>query len=99
VGVEDMEVVLVVYMEALYRGGHFGGFHHHGHGSFGFFIGSPFFWPSYYYWPYFSYPLYYSSSTVIMPSTPTVYIEQGAIPIVQPLESNNWDYCSNPEGY
>jgi hypothetical protein len=34
-----------------------------------------------------------------MPSSPPVYIEQGTVPKVQPLESNKWDYCSKPEGY
>jgi hypothetical protein len=34
-----------------------------------------------------------------MPSTPPVYIAQGSVPRVQPLESDKWDHCSSPEGY
>jgi len=80
-------------------GGHFGGFHHHGHGGVGLFVGSPFFWPDFYYWPYYSFQPYYSSPTLITPSIPPTYIEQGTVSAVQPLEPNSWDYCSDPAGY
>lgn len=85
-----------------FRGGHFGGphfrgFDHHVHG--GFFIGGPLFWPSYSYRPYYSYPPYYSSPAIVIPSVPSIYIEQSTVPKAQALESDNWDYCSNPEGY
>jgi hypothetical protein len=61
-------------------------------------IGFPYYWP-YYAYPYYAYPPYYSSSAIVMPSAPPVYIEQRTVAKVQPLESNKWDYCANPEGY
>ena len=76
-----------------FRGGYVGGFRHYGYGGSGFFVGFP------YYWPYYSYPPYYSSSAGIIPATPPVYIQQGTVPKVQSLESNSWDFCSNPKGY
>lgn len=68
-------------------------------GGFGFFVGDPFFWSPYYYRPYYFYPRYYSSPALIVPSAPSVYIEQNTVPKVQSIEPNNWNYCPNPEGY
>ncbi len=82
------------------RGEHVEGSRHRNYGEFEFFVGSPFFWPDFYYWPYYTYPPYYSSPTMIMPSTPPAYIEQGTVvPQIQPLQQNNLDYCSDPAGY
>ena len=80
-----------------FRGGYVGGYRHYGYGV-GVGIGFPYYWP-YYAYPYYAYPPYYSSSAIVMPSAPPVYIEQRTVAKVQPLESNKWDYCANPEGY
>lgn len=73
------------------KGGHVRGEH---------FEGSPFFWPDFYYWPYYTYSPYYSSPTMIMPSGPPAYIDQGTVmPQVQSLGPSNLDYCSDPAGY
>lgn len=64
----------------------YGGYGYGGYGLGGYGYGYPF-----YNRPYYSYP-----PTVIVPSTPPVYIQQ-----VQPvqLQPNYWYYCQNPEGY
>ncbi|MGH8549424.1 MAG: hypothetical protein ACRERU_12665 [Methylococcales bacterium] len=68
------------------------------------FLGSSLFWPPYYSWPYsYSapnyYPYSYYPSFLAAQSMPPVYIEQGNIPQVQPLEANYWDYCVSSGGY
>jgi len=78
---------------------HFDAPRHHRHGGSGFFIESPYSQPSFYYWPYYTFQPYYSSPTVIVPSTPPAYIEQGTAPDTQSLEPNSWEYCSDPAGY
>ncbi|HEY8095718.1 MAG TPA: hypothetical protein VIE65_06425, partial [Methylobacter sp.] len=89
----------------VFKGGHvreehFEGSRHRNDGEFEFFQGSPFFWPDFYYWPYYTYPPYYSSPTMIMPSVPPAYIDQGTVvPQIQPIQPNNLDYCSDPAGY
>jgi hypothetical protein len=57
------------------------------------------FWPSYYYWPYYSYPPFYYSEPLAVPTSPPAYIEQGGTAITNPLESNAWQFCPDPEGY
>lgn len=82
------------------RGGHVRGEHvEKFYGESGFFVDSPFSRPDFYYWPYYSFPPYYSSPTIIMPSTPPAYIDQGTAPYTQPLAPSNLDYCSEPAGY
>ncbi len=57
------------------------------YGSFGY--RDPFFYP-----PYYAYP-----PTVVMPSAPSVYIQQQeTVPPVQP-QIQYWYYCQNPDGY
>jgi hypothetical protein len=82
------------------RGEHVEGSRHRNYGEFEFFVGSPFFGPDFYYWPYYTYPPYYSSPTMIMPSIPPAYIDQGTVVSqIQPLGPSNLDYCLDPAGY
>ena len=82
------------------HGGSRGGFgHHHGRFGLGFVLGSSLFWPSYYYWPYYSYNPYTYVPPVAPPAVPPVYIEQGAGTQLEPLGTDYWDYCPDPEGY
>lgn len=53
---------------------------------------------SYYYPPpYYYYPPYYPT-TVVVPSQPTVYVEQGSQPAPQPAQSY-WYYCADSHAY
>ena len=70
--------------------GGYGGFGGYGYGSYGF--GGYGYGDPYYYPPYYAYP-----RTVIVPSTPPVYIQQQVQP-VQP-QTSYWYYCQEPEGY
>jgi len=69
------------------------------HGGTGFFIESPYSRPSFYYWPYYTFQPYYSSPTIITPSGPPAYIDQGTAIDSQSFEPNSWEYCSDPAGY
>ncbi|CAG0953157.1 hypothetical protein GPROT1_00241 [Gammaproteobacteria bacterium] len=83
-----------------YGGNAFWAGRHFGHPGYGFFFGGYPYWPGYgYYWPYSSYGSYYSPNIVVEPVRPPVYIEQGSASGIQPLESGQWQYCANPEGY
>lgn len=68
-----------------YGGYGFGGYGFGGYGWGGY--GYPFYYPPYYYYP----------PTVIVPTTPPVYIQQQVQP-VQP-QTGYWYYCQNPDGY
>jgi hypothetical protein len=89
-------------------GGHFGG-HHHGHSHLSIGLGyfGPGFYGGYGYGGYgfggYGYPFYYPPSysypqTVIVPTSPPVYIQQPQAQPVQP-QTSYWYYCQNPEGY
>ncbi len=60
-----------------------------------------YYYPHYYYPPYY-YPPYYQT-TVVVPSQPTVYIEQGSQPSVQPSaqpqQQGYWYYCADSRAY
>lgn len=83
-----------------YGPGYYGGY---GYGGYGFgrygFGGYGYGYPSYYFPPAYAYP-----PTVIVPTTPPVYIEQQT---QQPAQSaqpaqprtNYWYYCKDPDGY
>lgn len=71
------------------------------HGGVGVIIDVPLFWPGYYPLPY-HYPYYppYYPPTMVVPSSPPVYIEQepqSAPP--QQSQPYYWHYCSKPQGY
>ena len=68
-----------------YGGYGYGGYGFGGYGWGGY--GYPFYYPRAYYYP----------PTVIVPTTPPVYIQQQAQP-VQP-QTSYWYYCQNPDGY
>jgi hypothetical protein len=83
-----------------YYGGHGG---YHGGVRFGVYLGGPVFWPGYYYPPayfprYYSpyYPPYYPP--VVVPPSPSVYIEQGSSQTA-PAPSNWWYYCADSNAY
>jgi hypothetical protein len=80
---------------------------HHGHGGarFGVFIGAPLF-PYYRPYPYYSpyyYPPSYYPPTVVAPSAPPVYIEQGAVaaPAGPTGQASGafWYYCPTSRTY
>lgn len=76
------------------------GRHHHGGVRFGLFVGAPAFWyypPPYYYPPYSP---YYYPRTVVVPSSPPVYVEQGQVdaPPTQP-QAGYWYYCRQANAY
>lgn len=89
---------------------HSRGGHRHNHLNFGFnlggynsgFYGSNFYGPrNYGYGAPFFYPRTYNysyGSTVIVPSTPPIYIQREEIKPTQP-QANYWHYCQNPDGY
>ena len=85
-----------------YGGGGYGRYGGWGRGGFyggivigpGYGYGGGWGWP--YYPPYYAYP----PAVVTVPSTPPVYIEQGAPQQTAPQDpSNYWHYCANPPGY
>jgi len=81
------------------RKGHVGAPRRHDPGRAGFFIESPYSQPNFYYWPYYSFEPYYSSPSIIIPSRPPAYIDQGTVLNIQSFGPNSWDYCSSPAGY
>jgi hypothetical protein len=75
---------------------------HHGHRShFGVFIGAP--WPWYHPPPWNYPPAYYYDDyyprTVIVPSSPSQYIERSEEDSGSAPASGYWYYCRNPDGY
>ncbi|MDT4330986.1 hypothetical protein ACQE3E_16780 [Methylomonas sp. MED-D] len=72
-----------------------GGWHPHGHSSFGFYFGGPV-----YPFPYYRYPdpYYYPPAIISVPQTPPVYIERSQ-PYAPQYPAGYWYYCHNPEGY
>jgi hypothetical protein len=86
------------------RHGRYGG----GHANFGIYLGGPlygpaFYPPGYYYRPY--YPGYYPPA-VVLPSGPTVYIENAAptpVPGQPPVPAQPpgqwWYYCQDSQAY
>jgi len=71
----------------------------HVHDRVDFFIDPPYSQPKFYYWPYYTFQPYYASPSIIMPSGPPAYIDQGTVPTIQSFGPNSWDYCSSPAGY
>ena len=61
--------------------------------------GFPYYYPPYY--PYY-YPPYYPT-TIVVPSQPTVYVEQGSQPSAQPQlqqqPTGYWYYCGDSRAY
>lgn len=81
---------------------------YHGHGGrvhFGISIGVPVFGPRYYPAPYYAYPYAYPAPVyayppvVVQPSTPPVYIEQGAVAAAPAQAQNDWYYCAESGAY
>jgi hypothetical protein len=85
-----------------HRGGHWrghGGGHWGGHTSLGFYFGLPLFGPAYYPAPYYYPPAYYPP-TVVVPSSPPVYIEQdNAQPAPESSRQDWWYYCAESNTY
>ena len=87
------------------RGGYGG--HHHGGGRVGVFIGAPvlgfglpyYGYPGYAGYGYAPYGYYGPATTLVAPSAPPVYIEQGSAAASGPASDGYWYYCSNPDGY
>ncbi len=78
---------------------HHGGGHWRGHASFGLYLGAPLFGPAYYPAPYY-YPPYYYPPTVVVPSSPPVYIEQGSTQAAPSSSQQNWwYYCADSNTY
>ncbi len=73
-----------------YGPGFYGGYGLGGYG-YGYGFGYPFYYP-----PAYAYP-----PTMVMPSTPPVYIQQQQAQPTQPAQpqTNYWYYCQNPDGY
>ncbi len=75
--------------------------HHHGHGGvrFGLFVGAPAFgyYPSPYYYP--PYSPYYYPQTVVVPTAPPVYVEQGQVPAPAQAQPGYWYYCRESNAY
>ena len=73
-----------------YGSGFYGGYGLGGYG-YGYGFGYPFYYP-----PAYAYP-----PTVVVPTTPPVYIQQQQALPVQPAQpqTNYWYYCQNPDGY
>ncbi len=67
------------------------GYGYGGYGFGGYGLGYPFYYP-----PAYAYP-----PTVVVPTTPPVYIQQQQAQPVQPAQpqTNYWYYCQNPDGY
>jgi len=81
------------------RGGHGHGGHGGWHGSYGFYFGFPFYGPGYYPAPYY-YPPYYYPPSVVVPSSPPVYIEQGGTQAAPGSSQQNWwYYCGDSKTY
>jgi len=90
-----------------HSGGHFGGhfdghfghhfdghFHHHHDGHFRVFLSAPLFWG----WGW-DYPAYYSSPSVVVESSPPVYIEQDSGAAADAEGGAYWYYCPETQSY
>lgn len=77
-----------------YAPGFYGGYGYGGYGFGGYGFGYPFY-PNYYQ-PWYTYP-----PTVVVPTTPPVYIERQEAQPERPAQpqSNYWYYCRDPDGY
>lgn len=84
-----VNIGLGYYGPGFYGGYGYGGYGFGGYGMGGF--GYPFYYP----------PSYYFPPTVIVPTTPPVYIQQQQAQPSQPVQpqTNYWYYCQNPDGY
>lgn len=103
-------VYLVVTLYMLLGSGHLGA---HGHSRFSIGLGyyGPGFYGGYGYggygfnrygfggygYPYYYPPMYAYPPTVVVPTTPPVYIQQETQPM--PPQTNYWYYCQKPDGY
>ncbi len=88
-GHSHLSIGLGYYSPGFYGTYGYGGYGFGGYGygyPFGF-SGYPFYYPSYVYPP-----------TVIVPTTPPVYIQQQPAQPAQP-KTSYWYYCQNPNGY
>lgn len=72
----------------FYGGYRYGGYGFGGYGWGGYGYGYPFYYP-----PAYAYP-----QTVIVPTSPPVYVQQPQVQSAQP-QTSYWYYCQNPEGY
>ena len=82
-GHSHWSIGLGYYGPGFYSGYGYGGY---GYGGYGW--GYPYYYP----------PAYYPPQTVIVPTTPPVYIQQQEQQPSQP-QTNYWYYCQNPDGY
>ncbi len=80
--------------------------HGYGHGGnvrFGISLGFPFYAPGYYPWPYYAYPapVYGYPPVAMGPSSPPVYIEQGAAQEApaQSQAQGEWFFCAASKAY
>jgi hypothetical protein len=82
--------------------------HGHGHGGhggsvrFGISLGIPLFGPRFYPAPYYAYPApaYVYPPVVVAPSSPPIYIEQGATAQEAPAQAQgDWYYCADSNAY
>lgn len=89
-GHSHLNIGLGYYSPGFYGPGFYGygGYGYGGYGFGGYGYGDPYYYP-----PYYAYP-----RTVIVPSTPPVYIQQQQVQPVQP-QTNYWYYCQDPDGY
>lgn len=77
--------------------------------SFGIHLGYPSYYGYYgynyydpfFYSPFYSYPPVFVPVTlpIVVPATPTVYIQQQEEPATVQTQTNYWYYCQDPEGY
>ena len=74
-----------------YGPGFYGGYGYGGYGFGGYGFGYPYYYP-----PMYTYP-----QTVIVPTTPPVYIQQQQAQPAQPAQpqTNYWYYCQEADGY
>lgn len=74
-----------------YGPGFYGSYGYGGYGFGGYGFGYPFYYP-----PYYSYP-----QTIVVPTTPPVYIQQQQAQPTQQAQpqTNYWYYCRDPDGY
>lgn len=82
---------------------HIGGGHHHNYNRFNFGINLGGYYPGYYGYRSYGYrrPYYRSyayPSTIVVPSSPPVYIQRATPAPAQP-QTNYWYYCREPDGY
>lgn len=94
-GHSHWSIGLGYYGPGFYGGYGYGGYGYGGYGYRGYgYGGYGWGYPSYYYPPAY----YYPPQTVIVPTTPPVYIQQQQAQPAQP-QTNYWYYCQNPDGY